>query len=121
MSKENWTKGDWKVECGDDPSEWARYFPTVSADGYTVVGTEGMYGDRATDLANAHLIAAAPKLYEALKDAADLIRQLAPGAKPDSVVDKCLSGYGKALAAARGESARKFDSEPGEAWRKGNR
>lgn len=64
-----YTPGPWRVECGDDPEDWPNYFPRVVTDGYSIIGTEGMYGDRDVDLANARLIAAAPTMLDALKDA----------------------------------------------------
>lgn len=66
MTEAKHTPGPWFVEVGNDPSAWANYFPKVVTEKYIVVGTEGMYGDRETDLANARLIAAAPEMLEAL-------------------------------------------------------
>lgn len=72
MTEAKHTPGPWSIEVGNDPSDWANYFPKVLAENYTVVGTEGMYGDRETDLANARLIAAAPELLEALQESVQL-------------------------------------------------
>lgn len=67
MSKH--TPGPWRVEIDDSPdAAWAWQWPTIVSDEYEVVGTEGMYGDLETDMANARLIAAAPDLLEALKE-----------------------------------------------------
>lgn len=67
MSKETkFTPGPWRVEV-DNSSAQVQGFPLITSETYTVVGNEGMYGDIDTDYANAHLIAAAPDLYEALE------------------------------------------------------
>ena len=67
MSKH--TPGPWRVEIDDSPdAAWAWQWPTIVSDEYEVVGTEGIYGDLETDMANARLIAAAPDLLEALKE-----------------------------------------------------
>lgn len=61
------TPGPWRIEIDDSPdAEWSRRYPNIIADEYEVVGTEGMYGDLETDMANARLIAAAPELLAAL-------------------------------------------------------
>jgi hypothetical protein len=63
------TPGPWWVEGGDpDAASWAARWPNIHADGYEVVGAQGLYGDYDTDMANARLIAAAPDLLEALRD-----------------------------------------------------
>lgn len=62
-----WTPGPWVV-VKDESAAQVAGFPCIYANDYTVVGTEGMYGDIEEDFANAHLIAAAPDLYEALAD-----------------------------------------------------
>lgn len=61
-----WTPGPWVV-VADESAAQVKGFPCIYANNYTIVGTEGMYGDIDTDFANAHLIAAAPDLYEALE------------------------------------------------------
>jgi hypothetical protein len=54
------TPGPWVMECGDDPENWSRYFPTVGAADIEIVGTEGFYcGERDVDIANADHIATA--------------------------------------------------------------
>lgn len=66
MSKH--TPGPWRVEIDDSPdAAWAWQWPTIVSDEYEVVGTEGLYGDLETDMANARLIAAAPELLVALQ------------------------------------------------------
>lgn len=64
------TKGPWRIEVDDSAAQVAGY-PNIISDDYTVVGTEGMFGDIETDYANAHLIAAAPELLDALRGAVD--------------------------------------------------
>lgn len=64
------TPGPWRV-VADESAAQVTGFPCIEADGYTVVGLEGMYGDIETDFANARLIAAAPDLLDALADAVD--------------------------------------------------
>ena len=65
MTEPKWTKGPWRVVVDEEAAQ-VKGFPCIEAEDYEVVGTEGMYGDLDTDYANAHLIAAAPDLYEAL-------------------------------------------------------
>lgn len=59
MSK--YTPGPWRVEIdAAKNAAWPMKWPTIQAENYEVVGVEGLYGDIETDIANAHLIAAAP-------------------------------------------------------------
>ena len=57
------TPGPWVVEVDDSHENWAHYFPVITAPDYGVVGTEGMFGDREQDLANARLIAEAGTVH----------------------------------------------------------
>ena len=66
MGNVNFTPGPWTVVV-DEIAAQVRGYPCVYSKDYTVVGTEGMYGDIDVDFANAKLIAAAPDLYEALQ------------------------------------------------------
>ena len=64
---ENWTKGPWHVEVGTEDGDWGDIYVchkgTVCPE-TTVVN----FGDPTIeDAANAHLIAAAPELYDALE------------------------------------------------------
>lgn len=68
MTERKWTPGPWVV-VSDESATQVKGFPCIYATDYTVVGTEGMFGDIDEDFANAHLIAAAPDLYDALSDA----------------------------------------------------
>lgn len=39
------TPEPWIVECGDDEADWAGFWPTVSAHGVSIIGTEGFYAE----------------------------------------------------------------------------
>lgn len=80
MSGTKFTPGPWRVEVGQDyyapsmqPHVYVSSEETVCA--ATVVATMGTYGGIALEQkqANAHLIAAAPELYEALERALNFI------------------------------------------------
>lgn len=95
MTERKWTPGPWLVEV-DESSQVERY-PMIASENYGVVGSEGMYGVIETDYANAHLIAAAPDLYEALES---LVRDYDIGEMTDTPE---LDAANAALAKARGE------------------
>lgn len=62
------TPGPWRLEINTaEDCEWGDRWPIIVADGYEVIGKEGLYGDIQTDIANARLIAAAPELLDALQ------------------------------------------------------
>ena len=63
MTERKWTPGPWGIIGGSDGVEWDIY-----VDGPTT-GYDGDYQNHA----DAHLIAAAPDLYEALEDAVSLL------------------------------------------------
>ncbi len=97
MSEKKWTPGPWSVcnmtsWCCVDHAEWG-----------TTVAEIGENDE--TGLANAHLIAAAPELYEALQAMIDLQENATPFGgeiyrdRVDRVFDQCRA----ALAKARGE------------------
>ena len=76
MSEPRWTPGPWEADCPDDAQEWNINAPNgeprlqyASWTGLAIVyGSEDWPGDGAAiGRANAHLIAAAPDLYEALE------------------------------------------------------
>lgn len=92
------TPGPWYVEVGNDPAAWANYFPKVVTEKYVVVGTEGMYGDRETDLANARLIAAAPDQHAALQATQLLLERL--GLESSDEYQRNATAIAKALGGA---------------------
>ncbi len=73
MSENNWTPGPWKYRDGKEKyakgSQWHYGFLICSTDGEQIAQTSGRYDG--TDEPNARLIAAAPELYEALKNMLD--------------------------------------------------
>ena len=97
-----WTPGPWKTEfmachngdvacChGDGPGWW-------------VVWTRE-WGKGIDQKANAHLIAAAPELYDSHESLLDALRPLAVG-KPVRDLDERISRAEKVRAKARGESS----------------
>ena len=89
---EKWTKGPWHVEVGTEDGDWGDIYVchkgTVCPE-TTVVN----FGDPTIeDAANAHLIAAAPEMYEALR-AVDAWEN-----------PSCFEKVRAALKKARGES-----------------
>ena len=99
MKEKEWTKGPWHVDeqnchagnvatCHGDADTWFEVWSPNWSEG---IDQE----------ANAHLIAAAPELYEALDELADLMQGVIEGDyKPDSFT---LQVAKAALAKARGE------------------
>ena len=90
------TKGPWEFVCGVGPGGE----PTVSAGERCVATLPSIPGDagytvKEEDVANAHLIAAAPELYEALAE----VKRWIDGAEWDSDID-----IDAVLAKARGET-----------------
>ena len=66
MTDTKHTPGPWLV-VSDESAAQVTGYPCIHAADYTVVGIEGMFGHIGTDFANAHLIAAAPDLLDALE------------------------------------------------------
>lgn len=102
------TAGPWKVVADERYDRFAEAdrivgYDIKSADG-EIVGSEGISGDSEINLANAHLIAAAPDLLEALEYVADID---VSGAD-DSVIRFILAAAQHkaraAIARARGEA-----------------
>jgi hypothetical protein len=91
---------DWERtgEDGDEPSPTSI---SVSAGSETVaiVPTEGLGNGQA----NAHLIAAAPELYDELEQAARVLDALSANSIAKKLVDSVLPGIHAALAKAKGE------------------
>ena len=98
------TPGPWEVKIGTEDDDWAHQWPTIEAKNYVVVGTEGIYQDFDTDMANARLIAAAPDLLEALQDLFedDMEHVLMGDGKDDQI--EAISKAKAAIAKATGET-----------------
>lgn len=95
MSKH--TPGPWRIEIEDSPdAEWSRRWPNIIADEYEVVGTEGMYGDLETDMANARLIAAAPELLQSLQEVIQYFDAPGDGCFSDAQLAKARAAIAKA-------------------------
>lgn len=95
MVDAKWTPGPWWVEVDENAAQVQGY-PLIVTDSYTVIGNEGMFGDMETDFHNAHLVSAAPDLYEALEIALKYIDYDGMSNADDNLIDN-------ALAKARGE------------------
>lgn len=93
MTEAKHTPGPWYVEVGNDPSAWANYFPKVVAENYIVVGTEGMYGDRETDLANARLISVAPDMIKELKNSTEMLENIMNNRDWGSIEEQILDNH----------------------------
>lgn len=88
MSVKNWTPGPWSLEKHLASNEW-------SVNGHMYAGRFiGTARDSAEALSNAHLVAAAPELYDALEGALALLES--DGARHHI--------WRRALAKARGEN-----------------
>ena len=76
----NYTKGEWKVEVRES-SNCIRIKSHDDTQGYAdyIVQIADVFGTNGEDEANAHLIAAAPDMYEALK----AIREMFQDGNPD--------------------------------------
>lgn len=71
------TPGPWVV-VPDKTAAQVQGYPCIYANDYTIVGTEGMYGEIEKDFANARLIAMAPTLARkviAAEKLAEALRQ----------------------------------------------
>ena len=104
MSKEKWTKGPWvvdqgaKVYCEDSTGSIV-----AQCDDFSFV-----FRDDGEQEANAHLISAAPDMYEALKVFADCVEQIDEEESDEEwakfrLLVKDFRKASKALAKARGE------------------
>jgi len=92
----NYTKGEWQIH----PNFYK--FIAVREDGLftTIAVTEEIHGDKEMARANAHLISAAPDMYEALRD---LMFQFAVAVEqPHSVDTRIYNQAEQALAKAEG-------------------
>lgn len=98
MTETKFTPGPWKFD-GEDSGYYD--LPTLNIrdkDGYIIAGAVDFYSD--PGLSNAHLIAAAPDLYEAL----DKIMRMDLSWGYDKAMGKSQEIAYRALAKARGES-----------------
>ena len=71
MSEPKWTRGEWRFEASHPMLVDTRY-AVIMADRTIIIGINSKLipqHDRERSEANAHLIAAAPELYEALEEA----------------------------------------------------
>jgi hypothetical protein len=110
------TPGPWVMECGDDPENWSRYFPTVGAADIEIVGTEGFYcGDRDVDIANAtHIATANPatvlEMVSMIRERDAVLRRaqealefiVGSSAPMTGQQEQCWPGMKKAIAAIKG-------------------
>ena len=100
--KVQYTPAPWRVGI-DDTSAYGSGYPVIMSDTYRVVGAEGMFGDIEQDMANAHLIAAAPELYESLAEMYALFESIGtPGEHTWTI--EMQDRAKQALKKARGES-----------------
>jgi len=98
MSQENkWTPGPWRVD--DDGVD----YPLIIGNDEKYVCEILFHPQPSQQVANAHLIAAAPDLYEALETAESCIVDVV-GAFGVKVPDEILQEIRAALAKARGEA-----------------
>lgn len=118
MNERKWTKGPWEVVPASNDDEGFPLFYDVMRTGNYTGTVAGCYNSRQLrdgisrdeSLANAHLIAAAPDLYEALEEANNVIRGLAVcylKTLPDGDERGFFPLYDRmksALARARGEA-----------------
>lgn len=124
---ENWTKGPWELVTPEEQAFGTSYavkartpegpgWPTPSATGFYQMACPPPHGKDKSDVqkANAHLIAASPDLYEALKEARSILAILidpesqgVAGISSMTAWAQCVEAEAKARAAlkrARGES-----------------
>ena len=117
MAETKHTPGPWNlskpdVESGntDDyliwvPAELGRYEIVERVGGQVYDHGTGEYLDYSEVEANAHLIAAAPELYDELEQAARVLDALSVNAVAKNLADSVLPGIRVALAKAKGEAA----------------
>ena len=111
MSKVKFTKGKWELGLDSDfiahsdSCEWFGSTP-IESEGICVAVSVGDYEsgcDREEMQANAHLIAAAPKMYRALKHMHDTMINSAPKIELRDGIVLSADLIGKLLAEALGE------------------
>ncbi len=96
-----YTSGPW--DCGGEVSESLAHFDNGQHNIYPPIGEIGPIAEVGGQ-ANAHLIAAAPELLEALEWMLDAMSSLAKG-KPVRDLDERALFTGKAIAKAYGEES----------------
>ena len=110
MSEVKFTPGPWcvfedirtdKNPYGRDSEEYIAGF-NIESGNYEVVGCDGISGGSDIERANAHLIAAAPELYEALEEMSSCLSDIISG-NDWGAVEEYLDDARAALAKARGE------------------
>ena len=102
MSERKWTPGPWVAKSVVENGEWMGVAVQADSD----VEILWFENDPEPDDANAHLIAAAPDLYEALEQARDTILELinARNSEAEGSDEDWVGGINAALAKARGEA-----------------
>jgi len=93
----NYTKGEWRV---GEPFVKGQDYPIYSEDGYELARAFIYNGEQK---ANAHLIAAAPDMYEALKQLMVDYRVICERKPRNTILQTRLSMAVKALAKAEGK------------------
>jgi hypothetical protein len=99
MNDKKWTEGPWEVQTYQEPFDAGKTYYQVTTIPEQIQVAKCGVGEFEIP-GNAHLIAAAPELYEALDELADLMQGVIDGDyKPDSYT---LQVAKVALAKARG-------------------
>lgn len=112
MSKEAFTPGPWHfLEAIGHDDEWSSVNPlTVCSDGNDDLASIFSDADstvsipRVQSVANAHLIAAGPEMYEALKDLSEAFQARIDGTGGTNAELRELAAAREALSKARGEA-----------------
>lgn len=101
--KENWTKGEWFINRKSKDVLDGGLSIEVAGD-YFIAQVDPSISQEA----NAHLMKAAPKLYEALKESCEMLERIMSNQDWGSIEEQVIDNL-KALAAARGEDGNKPD------------
>lgn len=98
-SERKWTPGPWTISTENDVCT------QIDGEYHAVCTDQFCYAPEVEREANAHLIAAAPDLYEALEQARDTILELinARNSEAEGSDEDWVGGINAALAKARGE------------------
>ena len=108
MSDVKFTPGPWVIDPCTRPAEVCTIHHTSHENGFVYVrGELGYWGaDKEENMANAHLIAAAPDMYEALNKIINRLQMdIDDGSRPDEWSMKALVKYAKeAQPKAKGET-----------------